>query len=555
MLSAPLSRIETAPFRPLGDGPAARRHESHLRPITSTQTPTFICSFRLIIRADICQSSDGRSPSDRRHRAEWRLLSRTAPGADTRRPAAPPAQLRQTSLVRRHHPRPSLTKLPTSLPVPTMAWYKHTPTNLGWFFRGTQSAIFFYVSCAPCAMRSARNKQRKENKRAMAERDQQMRLAEGMLYAQPLPYQTNAAWMSEIDLGAERLETGADDGGDVKKGRGEAKGSKVELHGTRASSPSRPSTIGMDARHRPPSSKATEPAKNDTSRLTTDTANTWPQSRREGKEHAGGTHGHGEETAASHLSKENITPAIHVSTEVTPPERNTPSTTTGHSRMAGTNSSLSTTLVADSTATEPSVDDASERLTTTSHKTSGSDGTEKKSRYQRPLEPLWGITAGFGPPSRLNGVTDPAPEPAWYVKRNPEVNELHPPVVSSLPKSKKEALWMLQPPPPAAFMEGRLVKGALPTRTASARTRSATTTTARSRPGTATTRSASQTSNHVSASSRQQRRRRDGESPTRRPRKSKHPKPSPTPSVSSQEMAPRRKRRPAPLSTINSSGL
>ena len=37
----------------------------------------------------------------------------------------------------------------------------------------------------------------------------------------------------------------------------------------------------------------------------------------------------------------------------------------------------------------------------------------------------------------------------------PEVNELHPPVVSQLPATRAEVAWMLQPPPSRAVMEGK----------------------------------------------------------------------------------------------------
>jgi hypothetical protein len=43
----------------------------------------------------------------------------------------------------------------------------------------------------------------------------------------------------------------------------------------------------------------------------------------------------------------------------------------------------------------------------------------------------------------------------YYVARNPPVNDLHPPVVSTQPTSKGATRWMLQPPPPAKVMEGK----------------------------------------------------------------------------------------------------
>lgn len=43
----------------------------------------------------------------------------------------------------------------------------------------------------------------------------------------------------------------------------------------------------------------------------------------------------------------------------------------------------------------------------------------------------------------------------YYVARNPPVNDLHPPVVSTAPTSKEATRWMLQPPPSAKIMEGK----------------------------------------------------------------------------------------------------
>lgn len=43
----------------------------------------------------------------------------------------------------------------------------------------------------------------------------------------------------------------------------------------------------------------------------------------------------------------------------------------------------------------------------------------------------------------------------YYLGRNPPVNDLHPPVVTTTPASRAETSWMLQPPPSAKVMEGK----------------------------------------------------------------------------------------------------
>src|SRR5690606_14146322 len=44
----------------------------------------------------------------------------------------------------------------------------------------------------------------------------------------------------------------------------------------------------------------------------------------------------------------------------------------------------------------------------------------------------------------------------YTAPRNPPVNDYHPPVVSSRPAHKDALRWMLQPPPPAKVMEGKV---------------------------------------------------------------------------------------------------
>ena len=79
---------------------------------------------------------------------------------------------------------------------------------------------------------------------------------------------------------------------------------------------------------------------------------------------------------------------------------------------------------------------------------SGDDWNRK--RYQRPDEILWGLKAG-------NEEDDKEVEQARnaYAGKNPAVNDLHPPVVSTRPAHKSETKWMLQPPPSAKVMEGK----------------------------------------------------------------------------------------------------
>jgi hypothetical protein len=98
-------------------------------------------------------------------------------------------------------------------------------------------------------------------------------------------------------------------------------------------------------------------------------------------------------------------------------------------------------------------------------------------RYQREDEELWGheptwsghklmdaikqasTSAGRYMESKLGlekQVTDEDRHNFYSTPRNPPVNEYHPPVVSSKPAHRDALRWMLQPPPPAKVMEGKV---------------------------------------------------------------------------------------------------
>ncbi|AEO65886.1 uncharacterized protein THITE_2065711 [Thermothielavioides terrestris NRRL 8126] len=99
-------------------------------------------------------------------------------------------------------------------------------------------------------------------------------------------------------------------------------------------------------------------------------------------------------------------------------------------------------------------------------------------RYQREDEELWGhesawsgrhklmdaikhagTTAGRYMESKLGlekQITDEDRYNFYFTPRNPPVNDYHPPVVSSRPAHKDALRWMLQPPPPAKVMEGKV---------------------------------------------------------------------------------------------------
>jgi hypothetical protein len=59
-------------------------------------------------------------------------------------------------------------------------------------------------------------------------------------------------------------------------------------------------------------------------------------------------------------------------------------------------------------------------------------------------------------PGRRRAATVDSDDHSWLYARNPGVNDLHPPTVSQLPRTKREVAWMMQPAPSRAVMEGKI---------------------------------------------------------------------------------------------------
>ena len=203
-----------------------------------------------------------------------------------------------------------------------------------WFWRGFQSAIFYYISCAPCSKLNYRRKRRKQLKREKA-----LREAEEGFQHHPSPFSTNPYWNEEIALGP---------GPPQRKANRDGKGKSKDSRGLR-------------------------------------------------------------------------TGGVGSSTE--------------------TGTSTADTMVGEEGSERP--------------RESG-EGWNKR-RYQREDETLWG--KGEEQESKLMGTSpvsrSVSGSASYYQARNPAVNDLHPPVVSTQPTHRSETQWMLQPPPKAKIMEGK----------------------------------------------------------------------------------------------------
>ncbi|KAL8688046.1 MAG: hypothetical protein Q9224_004986, partial [Gallowayella concinna] len=210
---------------------------------------------------------------------------------------------------------------------------------MSWFWRGFQSAIFFYVSCAPCHELAYRRRRRKGAARSKAEKE----MDQG-LYTHPSPFSTNVYWREDMTMG-----------------------------------PGPPQKNGKSRREK--------------------------ERRRWG---AGGVN-----------SKEKQRGLM-----------------TGNSTETGASSAV--TVVAQNSL---------QGVAELEQERRSGDGWNRR-RYQREDEYLWGFD---------DTSEDGAEDGRYYTKlRNPSVSDLHPPIASSLPASRSEAKWMLQPPPSAKIMEGKV---------------------------------------------------------------------------------------------------
>lgn len=120
-------------------------------------------------------------------------------------------------------------------------------------------------------------------------------------------------------------------------------------------------------------------------------------------------------------------------------------------------------------------DPASPTLTTTASASTYGDWNLK--RYQREDEELWGNEPSWSGHKLMDAIKQAGSSAGRYVEsklglekpvteedrynfyfspRNPPVNDYHPPVVSSKPMHKDALRWMLQPPPPAKVMDGKV---------------------------------------------------------------------------------------------------
>jgi hypothetical protein len=267
-----------------------------------------------------------------------------------------------------------------------------------WFWRGTQSAIFYYVSLSPCFEHNHKRKRRKEAERSRKERAE-LELSQPGLIHQPVPFQTNQHWAEEIQAGPGPprgwRRHSLDDG--AKRVRSDRKTGK-----RRKKSVFAPVGPGLPNETNAPNNASSETAT--------------PKS----------------EGLAPRLSR--------------------------RASSAGAASTL-------------------DALRDTIKSTMALPDTWNWKRYEREDETLFGINDRISriwdratqhgrqtsidrgqplTPGRRRAATVDSDDHSWLYARNPGVNDLHPPTVSQLPRTKREVAWMMQPAPSRAVMEGKI---------------------------------------------------------------------------------------------------
>ncbi len=271
-----------------------------------------------------------------------------------------------------------------------------------WFWRGTQSAIFYYVSLSPCLEYNHKRKRRKEANRSQKERAELELLQPGLIH-QPVPFQTNHYWAEEIEAGP-----------------GPPRGWRKHSPDDRAKRMGNGKTKGKSQK-KSVFSPTPQSAANIMSPPTASSSDTNPE------------------------------PVAFQQ----PPRLSLRASTTG---AGSTLDALKDTIR--STIARP-------------------DNWNWK-RYEREDETLFGIndrisrmwdraknhgrqaSTDRGQPStagRKRAGTSGSDDHSWLYARNPGVNDLHPPTVSQLPRTKREVVWMMQPPPSRAVMEGKVRPG------------------------------------------------------------------------------------------------
>ena len=274
-----------------------------------------------------------------------------------------------------------------------------------WFWRGTQSAIFYYVTLSPCM--EAKHK-RKRRKQARAERAE-LEMRQPEMAHQPMAFTTNRYWEEEITVGPGPPKGWKRDsmgGGGAVKDNSKTQGLQRPANKPKAKSvfANNPNTTTFSEPTQPGASSSSEPSKS--------------QLR-------------GQRPSLDQKQSALDTLRDTIRSSLSPEAWNWKRYEREDEPLFGLNDAMSRMW----DRARPSHNRRGSAAGPAEHRRSLSHGRQR------------------------SGTTD-SDQYDYYRARHPEVNELHPPIVSQLPTKRAEVAWMLQPPPSRAVMEGKIRPGA-----------------------------------------------------------------------------------------------
>ena len=295
-----------------------------------------------------------------------------------------------------------------------------------WFWRGTQSAVFYYVSCSPCLDASYRRQRRKEAARSEKAKPDIVSTQPGVVQ-QPGAFETNEAWVEELVAGPGPPKGWKAD--EILQRRREGKlHQKTKVAQENNAFP----MFQLDATRHNPALQNDEP---------------------ESLESTANPSSYLHEPA---VPDDNISGSSSESAEA---EVVKPKMSSGRPRV---DRRMSSTIY-----------NIRDTLRSSLHPESWNwiryDREDEVLRgFNERINRMWDRATGHGsvakPSSeesmsqsgRKRAATNESERYDYYRARNPAVNDLHPPVVSQLPVTRDEVAWMLLPPPRAAVMEGKV---------------------------------------------------------------------------------------------------
>ncbi|CAK7221102.1 hypothetical protein SEUCBS140593_004456 [Sporothrix eucalyptigena] len=342
-----------------------------------------------------------------------------------------------------------------------------------------QSVVFYYLACTPCMAARTRHRAKKKFDRERKEREA-LEEDEPPLYRHPSPFNVNPYWQEEIMMGPSL----------PKKGRGAKQNSsqrKLTSAGQDSSIATR-SSLAISSNGGAPNNGGGGVLQGPVSR-----GNSGDGAQGSGPD-SGAVVATGDGSGTPAATNAAVDGSSSDNVNNSPVNSNNGSganvaantNNNAQTRTSGSQPPASPTLIPDDSRSM-SVLEATATAATVTTTTNGSIEGWNFKRYQREDEELWGsepsrthklmdaiVKAGSsagrllestlgskerGGSSMAGGanVTD-RDRANFYAPTiiHPPVNDYHPPVVSSKPAHKDALRWMLQPPPPAKVMEGKV---------------------------------------------------------------------------------------------------